>query len=92
MVTAPQGWFRSCGRCLFRGSPLAPETAERARAAAARAERDLASSADLVPLHGIPMGITDIIDTAGVVTACDSATRAGRVPSRDADVVTRPAG
>jgi len=41
------------------------------------------------PLHGIPIGLKDLIDTAGVKTTCASAVFADRVPSEDADVVRR---
>lgn len=38
-------------------------------------------------LHGIPVGIKDIIDTAGIRTTCGSSLYADRVPDRDARVV-----
>lgn len=41
------------------------------------------------PLHGIPIGLKDLIDTAGVKTTCGSALFADRVPTEDADVVHR---
>ena len=41
------------------------------------------------PLHGIPIGLKDLIDTAGVKTTCASALFADRVPSEDAEVVRR---
>ncbi len=41
------------------------------------------------PLHGIPIGLKDLIDTAGVRTTCGSALFADRVPTEDADVVQR---
>jgi Asp-tRNA(Asn)/Glu-tRNA(Gln) amidotransferase A subunit family amidase len=41
------------------------------------------------PLHGLPVGIKDIIDTADYPTECGSAAMTGRQPSRDAAVVTR---
>jgi aspartyl-tRNA(Asn)/glutamyl-tRNA(Gln) amidotransferase subunit A len=68
---------------------FATVTAEQARDAAVQAERALAGGVDLGPLHGIPMGIKDVIDTAGIVTACGSAVRAGHVPAHDAEVVSR---
>src|SRR3954447_12747772 len=39
------------------------------------------------PLHGIPIGIKDIIDVAGWPTLCGSKLREGHVASRDAAVV-----
>lgn len=41
------------------------------------------------PLHGIPIGLKDLIDTAGVRTTCGSAVFAYRVPTEDAEVVRR---
>ncbi len=38
-------------------------------------------------LHGIPIGLKDLIDTAGVKTTCGSALFAERVPTEDAEVV-----
>ena len=41
------------------------------------------------PLHGLPVGLKDIIDTRGIPTACGIASEAGRVPSEDAWIVAR---
>jgi aspartyl-tRNA(Asn)/glutamyl-tRNA(Gln) amidotransferase subunit A len=41
------------------------------------------------PLHGIPIGIKDNIDTAGTRTTAGSKTLAGNVPAEDAEVVRR---
>jgi Asp-tRNA(Asn)/Glu-tRNA(Gln) amidotransferase A subunit family amidase len=38
------------------------------------------------PLHGIPVGIKDIFDTADMPTECGSVLYSGRTPSRDATV------
>jgi aspartyl-tRNA(Asn)/glutamyl-tRNA(Gln) amidotransferase subunit A len=40
-------------------------------------------------LHGIPIGLKDLIDTAGVKTTCASALFADRVPTQDAEIVGR---
>jgi Asp-tRNA(Asn)/Glu-tRNA(Gln) amidotransferase A subunit family amidase len=40
------------------------------------------------PLHGVPVGVKDIIDTADMPTENGSALHAGRTPSRDATVVS----
>src|SRR6266852_2062184 len=42
----------------------------------------------LGPLHGIPVGLKDIIDTADMPTENGSPLHAGRTPSRDAPVVS----
>ena len=44
------------------------------------------SGAPLGPLHGIPVGIKDIIDTADMPTECGSALHAGRRPLEDSAV------
>ena len=41
------------------------------------------------PLHGVPVGIKDIFDTADMPTENGSVLYAGRTPSRDATVVAR---
>ncbi|WP_414900267.1 amidase [Sphingomonas flavalba] len=64
-------------------------SAESAMADADRADRELRAGIDRGPMHGIPVGIKDLIDTAGIVTAAGLAVRAGHVPDRDATVVRR---
>src|SRR5690348_14952079 len=41
------------------------------------------------PLHGVPIALKDLIDTAGVRTTAASAVYAQRVPTEDAEVVRR---
>jgi aspartyl-tRNA(Asn)/glutamyl-tRNA(Gln) amidotransferase subunit A len=41
------------------------------------------------PLHGIPLGLKDLIDTAGIRTTAASAVFKDRIPDKDADVVGR---
>jgi len=63
--------------------------AEQALEAARRAERALAAGPPAGPLHGIPVGVKDVFDTAGVATTASSPMLAGRVPRRDAAAVAR---
>jgi aspartyl-tRNA(Asn)/glutamyl-tRNA(Gln) amidotransferase subunit A len=60
---------------------------------ARREARRLGEMADkgqwLGPLHGIPIGIKDIIDVAGWPTRCGSPLRTGHVATEDAPVVAR---
>ena len=44
---------------------------------------------DAGPLEGVPVGVKDIIDTAGLATTAGSNLYAGRVPPADATVVAR---
>ncbi|HEY5719310.1 MAG TPA: amidase [Gammaproteobacteria bacterium] len=41
------------------------------------------------PLHGVPVAIKDIIDTADMPTECGTVLLEGRQPRKDADVVSR---
>ena len=59
-------------------------TEERALSDAKAAEAEIMRSGPRGPLHGIPMGLKDIVDTAGIETTCQSRLLAGNVPSEDA--------
>lgn len=61
--------------------------AEGARAAARAAADELAGGTDRGPLHGIPVGVKDIVDTAGLLTTMGSRHFADNVPDRDAACV-----
>lgn len=60
-----------------------------ARAAARRATDELAAGRDRGPLHGIPVAVKDLVDTAGLRTTMGSRHFADRVPGRDAECVRR---
>lgn len=62
---------------------------EGARAAAAKADEDLARGIDHGPLHGIPIALKDNMSTRGVETTASSQILAGYVPPYDATVVTK---
>jgi Asp-tRNA(Asn)/Glu-tRNA(Gln) amidotransferase A subunit family amidase len=62
---------------------------ELALAEARAADLKQRSGAPLGPLHGMPVGIKDIIDTATLPTENGSAIFAGRRPAEDASVVTQ---
>jgi Asp-tRNA(Asn)/Glu-tRNA(Gln) amidotransferase A subunit family amidase len=61
--------------------------AEGALAAARAAADELAGGIDRGPLHGIPVGVKDIVDTAGLRTTMGSRHFADNVPDRDAACV-----
>jgi aspartyl-tRNA(Asn)/glutamyl-tRNA(Gln) amidotransferase subunit A len=83
-------------RCLERIAELDPMlhafitvTPELALHQARTAALELAHGRDRGPLHGVPIALKDLIDTAGVRTTGGSALFADRVPSEDAEVVRR---
>ncbi len=57
--------------------------------AARAAEAALASGQAIGPLHGVPIGLKDLVDTRGVRTTGGSRILADRVPDKDATVTTR---
>lgn len=71
---------------LFCFAAVAPE---RARAQAEAADRKLAAGIYLGPLHGIPYGLKDLFDTAGLVTGWGAEPFRDRVPERDAAIVSK---
>src|SRR3954469_2523289 len=78
--------------CLERIAAREPEVRAWAHldpeAALAQA-RDRDAEAPRGPLHGIPVGVKDIVDTADMPTAYGSPIYAGHRPGRDADCVAR---
>lgn len=64
-------------------------TADLAQTAAKAAEQYIAAGHYLGALHGIPLGIKDLYNTAGVPTTSSSQVRADYVPDTDALVVER---
>jgi aspartyl-tRNA(Asn)/glutamyl-tRNA(Gln) amidotransferase subunit A len=63
--------------------------AEGAMDAARAAEREIAAGRSLGPLHGIPVGIKDIIDVRGLPTTCHSRILLDNVAETDAAAVAR---
>ena len=82
--------------CLDRIERLNPTlnafisvTAESALAEARAAETEIGRGEWRGPLHGVPVALKDLIDTANVRTTSGSALHEDRVPERDAEVVRR---
>lgn len=82
--------------CLSRIERLDPRlnafitvTAEPALNAARAAETDIARGDWRGPLHGVPISLKDLVDTAGIRTTSGSALHANRIPANDAEVVRR---
>ena len=64
-------------------------TADHALAQAAQADREIAAGRYRGPLHGIPYGVKDLLDTAGIPTTWGAEPFRQRVPAADATVVAR---
>ena len=62
---------------------------DQARADAQAAESEIMRGRRRGALHGIPIALKDLFDTAGVRTTAASGVFADRVPARDAEVVRR---
>jgi len=56
---------------------------------AAAADREIAQGKYRGPLHGIPFGVKDLLDTAGIRTTWGAEPFRNRVPKQDATVVAR---
>jgi aspartyl-tRNA(Asn)/glutamyl-tRNA(Gln) amidotransferase subunit A len=64
-------------------------TAERALAQARTAEEEISRGNWRGPLHGVPLGLKDLIDTAGTLTTAASHLYRARIPTQSADVVLK---
>jgi aspartyl-tRNA(Asn)/glutamyl-tRNA(Gln) amidotransferase subunit A len=64
-------------------------TGEAAMTTARTAEIEIAAGRWRGPLHGVPIALKDLIDTAGVRTTSGSALHKDRVPDADAEVVRK---
>ncbi|MDB5416132.1 MAG: Asp-tRNA(Asn)/Glu-tRNA(Gln) amidotransferase GatCAB subunit [Rubritepida sp.] len=82
--------------CLARIAAVEPRlnafirmTVAEAEAAAREAEAEITRDGPRTALHGIPVGLKDIIDLAGHPTTCHSRLRLDHMAERDAVVVAR---
>ncbi len=82
--------------CLARIEKRNPELnafitvlADSALDQARRAEQEIERGNYRGPLHGIPIGLKDILDTAGIRTTAASGVFKDRIPTEDAEVVRR---
>lgn len=64
-------------------------TADRALEDARRAEDEVARGLWRGPLHGVPIALKDLVDTAGIATEAGMKALAGRVPDEDSTVAAR---
>ena len=65
------------------------QTRELALTQARQADRDIAAGRYLGPLHGVPWGAKDLLDTAGIRTTYGAEPFKDRVPAKNAVVVER---
>lgn len=90
---SPEELTRQCLSQIQRLNPtlnaFITVLAESALEEARQAEREIESGNWRGPLHGIPIGLKDLIDTAGVRTTAASALFKDRIPAADAEVVRR---
>ena len=64
-------------------------TEERALADARAAEAAIMAKGPNGPLHGIPIGLKDIVDTKGIPTTCQSKLLQDNIPDADATCADR---
>ncbi|MBV9878976.1 MAG: hypothetical protein JO180_00695, partial [Gemmatirosa sp.] len=64
-------------------------TRDRALARARAADAEIAAGRRRGPLHGIPYGVKDLLDTAGIATTWGAEPYRDRVPAADSAVVRR---
>lgn len=83
-------------QCLSRTERLNPKlnafisiTADSAQAEARLAEAEIQRGHWRGPLHGIPIALKDLVDTAGVRTTAASGLFKNRIPIEDAEIVRR---
>lgn len=90
---SPVELVRECLETIDRLNPtlnaFITVTADSALAEAKAAEQEIQSGNWRGPLHGIPVGLKDLIDTAGVRTTAASGVFRDRVPTEDADLVNK---
>jgi aspartyl-tRNA(Asn)/glutamyl-tRNA(Gln) amidotransferase subunit A len=82
--------------CLSRIEQINPKlnafitvTADSALAQARQAESEIQRGSWKGPLHGIPIALKDLVDTAGVRTTAASGLFKDRIPKQDAEIVRR---
>ena len=64
-------------------------TREHALAQARQADKEIAAGTYRGPLHGIPYGVKDLLDTAGIATTWGAEPYRNRIPATDSAVVAR---
>ncbi len=88
-VELMQALLRRIGRLDPRLNVFIQLDGEAALAAAQAAEAEIMAGRPRGPLHGVPVGIKDIIDVAGLPTTCHSKILRGNIAKADAVCVAR---
>ncbi len=88
-VEATQSMFDRIAKVDPKLKSYATLTAERALADAARLDAETAAGKSRGVLHGVPIAVKDLCNTAGVATAAGMAIHRANVPAKDATVVAR---
>src|SRR5687768_11259854 len=78
-----ESYLRRIERLNPRLNAYVTVTAERARADAQRATEEIAAGNYRGPLHGMPIALKDLYDTAGIRTAGGAKILFDRVPAAD---------
>ena len=90
---SPVELTRECLARIERLNPLLNAfitvTADLAQEQARQAESEIIAGNYRGPLHGIPIGLKDLFDTAGLLTTAASNQYHDRIPTEDAEVVRR---
>jgi aspartyl-tRNA(Asn)/glutamyl-tRNA(Gln) amidotransferase subunit A len=90
---SPVALMRQCLERIEKLNPILNAfitvTTDLALATAKLAEQEIQRGAWRGPLHGVPIGLKDQIDTAGITTTAGSELFKDRVPGEDAEVVKR---
>jgi amidase len=88
-VELTQALLRRIERLDARLHSYAVVTPETALAQAREADDEIGRRTIRGPLHGVPIAVKDLCDTAGIATAAGMAIHRKNVPARDATVVAR---
>ena len=88
-VELAQALLARIGQLDHRVQAFITLTADRVLAAAHKAEQEIQRGQYRGPLHGVPFGLKDIYDTAGILTSGGSAVCADNVPAQDSTVTRK---
>ena len=90
---SPVEWTRACLARIEAFNPgldaFITPTAEIALEQARQAEAEIQAERIRSPLHGVPFGLKDMIDTRGILTTAHSKIMCDHVPQRDATVTAK---